>query len=161
SRPALSPYHPRFTQGATVVPRVLHMVEDAPDPSRLGLPRGVRRIRSRRSSLEKSPWRDLPDRGPATIEAQFVFGLHLGIRSCRTGYCLPSWSSSRFWKASCCQGPIRRSMPPRGWPVGGERAKTSGGSTARPPRPRTCPPGSTTRTSSGVNSRSRPFASAT
>lgn len=35
-------------------------------------------MRSHRSKLEKPPWRDLPDRGPATVEAQFVFNLHLG-----------------------------------------------------------------------------------
>ena len=73
-----SPYHSRFTQGATVVPRVLHVVEEAPDPSQLGLASGLRRVRSRRSKLEKPPWRDLPDRGPATVESQFVFNLHLG-----------------------------------------------------------------------------------
>jgi hypothetical protein len=73
-----SPYHSHFTQGATIVPRVLHMVEEAPDPSQLGLPAGVRRVRSRRSRLEKPPWKSLPDRGPATIEAQFVFPVHLG-----------------------------------------------------------------------------------
>ncbi len=73
-----SPYHSRFTQGATVVPRVLHVVEESPDPSRLGLASGLRRVRSHRSQLEKPPWRHLPDRGPATIESQFVFNLHLG-----------------------------------------------------------------------------------
>ena len=75
---AASPYHGRFTQGATVVPRVLHVVEEAPDPSQLGLASGLRRVRSHRSKLEKPPWRDLPDRGPATVESQFVFNLHLG-----------------------------------------------------------------------------------
>jgi SAM-dependent methyltransferase len=75
---AASPYHSRFTQGATVVPRVLHLVEEAPDPSQLGLASGLRRVRSHRSRLEKPPWRDLPDRGPATVESQFVFNLHLG-----------------------------------------------------------------------------------
>jgi SAM-dependent methyltransferase len=73
-----SPYHGRFTQGATVVPRVLHVVEEAPDPSQLGLASGLRRVRSHRSKLEKPPWRDLPDRGPATVESQFIFNLHLG-----------------------------------------------------------------------------------
>lgn len=73
-----SPYRVRFSQGATVVPRVLHLVEEAPDATLLGLPRGVRMVRSRRSPLEKDPWRGLPDRGPATIESQFVFDLHLG-----------------------------------------------------------------------------------
>ena len=73
-----SPYHSRFTQGATVVPRVLHVVEEAPDESQLGLASGLRQVRSHRSKLEKPPWRDLPDRGPATVESQFVFSLHLG-----------------------------------------------------------------------------------
>lgn len=74
----LSPYHSHFTQGATVVPRVLHVVEEAPDPSQLGIASGLRRVRSHRSKLEKPPWSDLPDRGPATVESQFVFNLHLG-----------------------------------------------------------------------------------
>ncbi len=36
----------------------------------LGLPSGVARVRSKRSTLEKTPWRELPDR-EATIEDRF------------------------------------------------------------------------------------------
>ncbi len=57
---------------------MLHVVEEAPDPSQLGLASGLRRVRSHRSKLERPPSRVLPDRGPATIESQFVFKLHLG-----------------------------------------------------------------------------------
>ncbi|MET7522606.1 hypothetical protein ACWEAF_44520 [Streptomyces sp. NPDC005071] len=46
-----SPYRSRFWQGATIVPRV----------------------RSQRSSTEKKPWKDLPDR-EGVVEAQFVAG---------------------------------------------------------------------------------------
>lgn len=73
-----SPYRARFSQGATVVPRVLHMVEPAPGQGHLGLPAGTRLVRSHRSGLEKVPWKDLPSREPATIEDQFIYPLHLG-----------------------------------------------------------------------------------
>lgn len=73
-----SPYHVRFSQGATIVPRVLHVVEDAPVASGLGLAANLRMVRSKRSSLEKPPWKHLPDRGPTSIEAEFIFKLHLG-----------------------------------------------------------------------------------
>jgi hypothetical protein len=73
----LSPYADRFGQGATIVPRVLHVVERLPAPDALGLPRGVVRVRSKRSAFEKEPWKSLPDR-EATIEERFVFGLYYG-----------------------------------------------------------------------------------
>jgi hypothetical protein len=57
-----SPYGPRFGQGATIVPRVLFMVE-AQDAGPLGLAAGRRRVRSARSSTEKTPWKDLPRSG--------------------------------------------------------------------------------------------------
>ncbi len=75
-----SPYHPRFTQGATVVPRVLHVVKEAPQVGNLGLPTGVRRVVSSRTTLEKQPWKSLPDRGPTSIEAGFVRPLYSGSR---------------------------------------------------------------------------------
>ena len=71
-----SPYHGRFSQGATVVPSVLLRVEElAPGP--LGVGAGRRAVRSLRSSQEKQPWKSL-DALEGVVEAQFVRPLHLG-----------------------------------------------------------------------------------
>lgn len=61
-----SPYHARFHQGATLVPRVLALVE------RDG---GV--VRSVRSAYEKRPWRDLGGLQGA-VEAEFLWPVLLG-----------------------------------------------------------------------------------
>ena len=73
---AASPYRERFSQGASVVPRMLFLVEDAP-AGPLGAGAGRRAVRSRRSSLEKRPWRDLPSL-EGVVEDQFIRPLHLG-----------------------------------------------------------------------------------
>ncbi|MEU1576209.1 N-6 DNA methylase [Streptomyces collinus] len=71
-----SPYRNRFAQGATVVPKVLFFVkEQAANP--LGLGGGRVSVRSRRSALEKKPWKDLPDL-EGSIEKQFVRPVLLG-----------------------------------------------------------------------------------
>ncbi len=79
-RPALdvdaSPYRARFQQGATVVPRVLLTVDPAPPPA-VGLPAGRVAVRSRRSAVEKAPWKDVKDLG-GVIEEQFIRPMHLG-----------------------------------------------------------------------------------
>ncbi len=49
-----SPYEPRFSQGTTVVPRVLFMVETQ-ESGPLGLAAGSKKVRSARSSTEKMP----------------------------------------------------------------------------------------------------------
>jgi hypothetical protein len=71
-----SPYRQRFAQGATVSPRVLFVVEPA-DVGPLGLPSGQSAVRSSRSSLEKQPWKRLPDL-TGQVEDKFVFELHTG-----------------------------------------------------------------------------------
>lgn len=71
-----SPYAVRFTQGATLVPHVLLMVEPQPTGP-LGAGAGRRAIRSRRSSNEKRPWKDLPTL-TGTVERQFVRPVHVG-----------------------------------------------------------------------------------
>jgi SAM-dependent methyltransferase len=72
----VSPYAPRFSQGATLVPRVLCVVEDAP-AGPLGAGRGQRAIQSRRSAAEKPPWKTIkPCVG--TVEKRFVRKLLLG-----------------------------------------------------------------------------------
>ena len=73
----VSPYAERFSNGATIYPRVLHVVERIPATSMLGLPRGVVRVRSKRSALENEPWRSLADR-EGTIEERFVFHAYFG-----------------------------------------------------------------------------------
>jgi hypothetical protein len=71
-----SPYAARFSQGATIVPRVLFAVEkETTGP--LGAGAGRWAVRSRRSPNEKEPWKSLATiRG--TVERQFVRPMHLG-----------------------------------------------------------------------------------
>jgi len=71
-----SPYHDRFAQGATLVPRFLVMVEDAPF-SPIGVASGRREVRSRRTANEKRPWKELPSL-QGSIEQEFVRPVHLG-----------------------------------------------------------------------------------
>lgn len=73
-----SPYGDRFIQGATIVPRVLHMVQAAESVGGLGLPANQTMVTSKRSRQEKSPWKELPDRGPIPVETQFIRPVHLG-----------------------------------------------------------------------------------
>jgi hypothetical protein len=73
---AVSPYAPRFAQGATVVPRMLFCVVDGP-VSPLGSGAGRRSVTSRRSSNEKKPWKGLAALS-GNVERRFVTGMHLG-----------------------------------------------------------------------------------
>lgn len=73
---ARSPYHPRFRQGASIVPRVLFMVERvAAGP--LGQVRNRAPVRSMRSANEKEPWKSLPAQ-EGVVESEFVFRVYLG-----------------------------------------------------------------------------------
>lgn len=73
---AASPYRDRFRQGATLVPRMLCLVERA-EGGRLGTSAEAPLVRSRRSTLEKKPWVDLePLQGP--IEVEFLRPVYLG-----------------------------------------------------------------------------------
>jgi SAM-dependent methyltransferase len=71
-----SPYHSRFLQGATFVPRFLHIVEPSP-ASPIGVAHGRRAVRSARSANEKAPWKSMPLLEGA-IEEEFLRPLHLG-----------------------------------------------------------------------------------
>lgn len=73
---ANSVYHSRFTQGATFVPRFLHLVEDAP-VSPIGVAAGRRAVRSLRTANEKPPWKDLRALEGA-VESEFIRPVHLG-----------------------------------------------------------------------------------
>lgn len=71
-----SPYGPRFTNGATIFPRVLFFVEPQP-ASPLGFGAGRRAVRSTRSSTEKPPWKHLPAL-EGVVESEFVRPVLLG-----------------------------------------------------------------------------------
>lgn len=71
-----SPYHSRFSQGASLVPRMLLIVEDAPT-SPIGVAAGRRAVRSARSANEKRPWKVLASL-EGTVETDFVFPVHVG-----------------------------------------------------------------------------------
>ena len=75
-----SPYADRFRQGATLVPRMLVLVEvDKPGPLQ---PKTQLAVRSRRGRLDKKPWTSLPDNA-GVVEKAFVRQVFLGE------HCLP------------------------------------------------------------------------
>ncbi len=71
-----SPYKQRFRQGAILVPRMLICVTDAP-PSPIGVPVGRRAVRSRKTTLDKAPWKDLPEH-TGIVEEIFIRPAYLG-----------------------------------------------------------------------------------
>lgn len=71
-----SVYHARFSQGATVVPRVLLVVEEKP-VGPMGAGAGRIAIKSRRSATEKKPWKTLPAL-EGSVDRQFVRPMHVG-----------------------------------------------------------------------------------
>jgi SAM-dependent methyltransferase len=71
-----SPYHSRFAQGATIVPRFL-LVVDQRAAGPLGAGAGRVSITSRRSANEKAPWKNLPAL-EGNVERQFVRPMHIG-----------------------------------------------------------------------------------
>jgi len=74
--PQHSPYKARFRQGAILVPRVLTFVQEvAAGP--LGAGQGRVHVRSRRSALEKAPWKSVPS-FQGVVEKAFVRPVHLG-----------------------------------------------------------------------------------
>jgi len=71
-----SAYRKAFRQGATMVPRVLCVVEPVP-VGRFGGSASAPQVRSRRTTQEKPPWKSLPLL-EGNVEAQFVRPLYLG-----------------------------------------------------------------------------------
>ena len=71
----VSPYKKRFRQGAILVPRVLVTAEEA--IAALGVGAGRRRVRSRRTTAEKAPWKNV-DGITASVETNHVHPTHLG-----------------------------------------------------------------------------------
>ncbi len=71
-----SPYAVRFRQGATIVPRVLFMVERR-KAGPLGHAQGKASVRSLRSANEKAPWKNLQGL-EGIVESIFVRPVYLG-----------------------------------------------------------------------------------
>lgn len=71
-----SPYRARFRQGASLVPRMLLVVEPV-EAGRLGVSAGQTRVRSARSANEKLPWKSLPSL-EGVVETEFVRPVHFG-----------------------------------------------------------------------------------
>jgi SAM-dependent methyltransferase len=71
-----SPYKERFRAGAVLFPRMLLYVRDAP-ASPLGVPVGRRAVRSRKTSLDKQPWKGLPEH-TGVVESIFIRPAYLG-----------------------------------------------------------------------------------
>ncbi len=71
-----SPYASRFTQGASVVPRMLFLV-NLGEPGPLGTVAGRRPVQSRRSANEKMPWKQLAD-VTGSVEKEFIRPVYLG-----------------------------------------------------------------------------------
>ncbi len=74
--PHQSPYNERFSQGASIVPRMLFIVERV-EEGPLGAGVGRVTVRSARSSQEKSPWKELPGL-EGSIEVQFLRSVVVG-----------------------------------------------------------------------------------
>lgn len=71
-----SPYRERFRDGAILYPRMLIMVTDPP-AAPLGVPQGRQAVRSRQTSLDKPPWRNLAAQD-GIVESIFVRPAYLG-----------------------------------------------------------------------------------
>jgi hypothetical protein len=91
-----SPYKALAKNGAALYPRVLVMVEELESERLIGQARGARRIRSLRSALEKSPWKDIDDL-QGSVESQFIFDVILGT----------SITPFRFIEGQRCALPLR------------------------------------------------------
>lgn len=71
-----SPYAMQFTQGATILPLLAFVVNEI-DSSPLGMSQGRVAVASRRSILEKKPWKNLPALS-GVVERQFLRPLFAG-----------------------------------------------------------------------------------
>lgn len=98
-----SPYKARFRAGAVLFPRVLIMVLDAP-PRALAPPAGSRHVVSRKSTLDKPPWKNIPAREDIVEEA-FLRPAHLGesiapFRVLQTFQAVVPWDGRRLLDGS-------------------------------------------------------------
>lgn len=74
--PYRSPYISSLLVGATIMPRVLFMVEEL-SAGPLGQPKGTVQVTSHRTTLEKQPWKSQPSI-QSSVESKFVHDLLLG-----------------------------------------------------------------------------------
>lgn len=74
--PYRSPYSTTVTNGATVYPRVLFVVDEVP-PGPLGRPAGTTEVMSVRSTQEKGAWKRL-ESFQTPVESEFVHSMLLG-----------------------------------------------------------------------------------
>lgn len=72
-----SPYKPLAKNGATLYPRVLLMVEETTGDGLADKRRGLSKVRSLRSALEKTPWKEVPDL-LGFVESEYVFDVIVG-----------------------------------------------------------------------------------
>jgi hypothetical protein len=72
-----SPYREMFRQGATLVPRMLCLVERQHASGFLGSDRSMPFVVSRRTAQEKAPWKSLPGI-EGRVEAEFIRPVLLG-----------------------------------------------------------------------------------
>ena len=72
----ISDYGSRFYNGATLVPRVLLVVEEK-QSSPLGTVSGRKFVKSKRSAYEKQPWKNIPDL-EGMIESEFIRPFYSG-----------------------------------------------------------------------------------
>ncbi len=94
-----SPYRARFTDGATVFPRVFFVVKEQP-AGPLGLAAGGRAVRSFRSANEKPPWKHL-DSLEGVVEEDFVRPIYLGenllpYRMLQAELCVVPWDGTQL-----------------------------------------------------------------
>lgn len=72
-----SVYRERFRQGATLVPRMLCLVEEVSSVGRLGSATDAPIVQSRRTRQEKPPWKNLPSLRQR-VEREFLRPVYLG-----------------------------------------------------------------------------------
>jgi SAM-dependent methyltransferase len=72
-----SPYRKAFRQGATLVPRMLCLVERKPAGGVLGADESAPNVQSRRTGQEKAPWKSLPGI-EGRVEREFIRPVLLG-----------------------------------------------------------------------------------
>ncbi|MGP5014525.1 N-6 DNA methylase [Glutamicibacter ardleyensis] len=72
-----SPYRSTVAQGATIVPRALHFVNEESSTNKLGQTAGKASVSSFRTTLEKAPWKNLPGL-TGVVEKRFIHPVHLG-----------------------------------------------------------------------------------
>lgn len=71
-----SPWSARFRQGATIVPRLLFLIERK-EAGPLGMPAGKVAVQSLKRSNDKQPWKDLPAL-EGVVESEFIRPVLLG-----------------------------------------------------------------------------------